>query len=89
MNYQGACDAEEAQPLLECRGILFRRLLYLIQPRAESKAPIKKSDIGSVVTSPNEPEVPRVIAETHKTADPQALSLIVIWQNEATDVGRF
>ena len=36
----------------------FSRLLYLIQPRAESKAPIKKSDIGSVVTSPNGPEVP-------------------------------
>jgi hypothetical protein len=58
MNYQGACDAEEAHPLLECRGIPSRRLLYLIQPHAESKAPIKKSDIGSVVTSPNGPEVP-------------------------------
>jgi hypothetical protein len=58
MNYQGACDAEEAQPLLECCGILLRRLLYLIQPHAKSKAPIKKSDIGSVVTSPNGPEAP-------------------------------
>jgi hypothetical protein len=41
MNYQGACDDEEAQPLLECRGI---RLLYLIKPCAQSKVPIKKTD---------------------------------------------
>jgi hypothetical protein len=56
MKDHGACDDEEAQPLLERRGNLARRLLYLIQPRAESKVPIKKNHIGGVVTSPNGPE---------------------------------
>jgi len=38
MNYQGACNGEEAQPLLERRGILSRSQLYLIQPGADSKS---------------------------------------------------
>jgi hypothetical protein len=58
MKHQGTCDDEEAQPLLARRSNLSPRLLYLIQPHAECKAPIKKSDISSVVTSPNGPEVP-------------------------------
>jgi len=36
------------------------------QPRAETTVPIKKNDIGGVVTSPNGPEAGVwVIAETH------------------------
>jgi hypothetical protein len=36
------------------------------QPRAETMVPIKKTDIGGVVTSPNGPEAGVwVIAETH------------------------
>src|SRR5580692_11102030 len=38
----------------------------LSQPRAETTVPIKKTDIGGVVTSPNGPEAGVwVIAETH------------------------
>jgi hypothetical protein len=64
--YQGACDDEEAQPLLECRGDLSRRLFYLVAAAGRDHGPDQKTDIGGVVTSPNGPEAGVwVIAETH------------------------
>ena len=56
-NYQGACNGKKAQPLLERRGNLPRRLFYLVAAAAETTFLIKKTDIGGVVTSPNGPEV--------------------------------
>jgi hypothetical protein len=56
----------------------------LIQPRAESKVPIKKTDIGGVVTSPNGPEAGVwVIAETHDL--PTRFAKMVV----ADDQGRY
>src|SRR5579862_1852889 len=41
-NYQGACDDEEAQPLLERRGNLSSRLFYLVAAAGRDHGPDQK-----------------------------------------------
>ena len=42
MNYQGACDDEEAQPLFKCRGNLSRRQFYLVAAAGRDHGPDQK-----------------------------------------------